>query len=69
MQQYGLTFPALLDPAGSIARLYRTGGVPESFIVDKRGLVVEKVVGPRDWSHPHVLAMFERLLATSASDP
>src|SRR5919109_2182981 len=63
MQQYRLTFPALLDPAGSIERLYRTSGVPESFVVDKQGRLVEKVVGPRDWSHPQVVAMFERLLA------
>ncbi|MEE9146064.1 MAG: TlpA disulfide reductase family protein [Candidatus Tectomicrobia bacterium] len=69
MQQYRLTFPALLDPAGSIERLYRTGGVPESFIVDKRGLLVEKVVGPRDWSHPRMIAMFDRLLATSEAAP
>jgi peroxiredoxin len=63
MQQYQLTFPALLDPAGSIERLYQTGGVPESFVVDKQGRLVEKVVGPRDWAHPQVIVMFERLLA------
>lgn len=63
MQQYGLTFPALLDPTGSIERLYRTGGVPESFVIDKQGRLVEKVVGPHDWSHPQMIAMFERLLA------
>jgi peroxiredoxin len=69
MQQYRLTFPALLDPKNRIERLYRTGGVPESFVVDKQGRLVEKIVGPRDWSHPQVIAMFERLLAASAPDP
>jgi peroxiredoxin len=68
MQRHQLTFPALLDPTGSIERLYRTGGVPESFIVDKAGLLVEKVVGPRDWSNPQVMAMFERLLAAPKAD-
>lgn len=63
MRDYQLTFPALLDAASSVERLYGTAGVPESFIVDKRGLLVEKVVGPQDWSHPQVLTMFERLLA------
>lgn len=69
MQQYRLTFPALLDAKNTIERRYRTGGVPESFIVDKSGLLVEKIVGPRDWSHPQVIAMFERLLAASAPAP
>ena len=63
MRDYRLTFTTVLDPKGTIELLYRTGGVPESFIVDKHGRLVEKIVGPRDWAHPHILAMFERLLA------
>jgi peroxiredoxin len=66
MHNYQLTFPVLLDPRGTVERLYRTGGVPESFIVDKHGRLVEKVVGPRDWAHPQMLVMFERLLAAPA---
>lgn len=69
MQRYRLTFPALLDSQERVNRLYRTGGVPESFVVDKQGRLVEKVVGPRDWAHPQVMAMFERLLAAPAVGP
>lgn len=68
MQRYRLTFPALLDPQEHVNRLYRTGGVPESFVIDKQGRLVEKVVGPRDWSHPQVTAMFERLLTAPAAN-
>ena len=64
MRRYQLTFPVLLDAKSQVERLYGTTGVPESFIVDKQGRLVEKVVGPRDWSSPQVLAMFERLMAT-----
>lgn len=67
MQTRQLSFPVLLDTQGMIERLYRTGGVPESFIVDKRGQLVEKIVGPRDWNHPNVIKMFERLLAVPMS--
>jgi peroxiredoxin len=63
MQKYRLTFPVLLDAASRIPSLYRTSGVPESFIVDKRGRLVEKIVGPRDWSHPRMIALFQRLLS------
>ena len=62
-----LTFPILLDPESQTERLYRTAGIPESFIVDKAGLLVEKIVGPRDWAHPEVIALFERLLASPHS--
>ena len=58
-----LTFPVLLDPESRTERLYGTAGIPESFIVDKAGLLVEKIVGPRDWAHPEIIALFERLLA------
>lgn len=62
MQSHKLTFPVLLDPKSSVQRLYHTKGVPESFIVDKQGRLVEKIVGPRDWASPQMLALFERLL-------
>lgn len=67
MRSRDLSFPVLLDTRSVIERLYRTGGVPESFIIDKQGRLVEKVVGPRDWAHPQIIAMFERLLAVSMS--
>ena len=62
-----LTFPILLDPESQTERLYRTAGIPESFIVDKAGRLVEKIVGPRDWAHPEIIALFERLLASPHS--
>jgi peroxiredoxin len=65
--QYGLSFPVLLDVKSQVQKLYGTTGVPESFIIDKAGRLVEKVVGPRDWSHPNVLTMFERLMAAPPS--
>ncbi len=63
MQARQLSFPVLLDTQSIIERLYQTGGVPESFIVDRQGRLVEKVVGPRDWADPNAITMFERLLA------
>ena len=68
MQSRRLSFPTLLDTKNFVQRLYRTTGVPESFIVDKRGILVDKVVGPRDWAHPQLLAQFERLLTMPATD-
>ncbi len=69
MREHRLRFPVLIDDRGTIERLYRTAGVPESFIVDKRGHLVEKIVGPRDWAHPQMLALFERLLAAPPPTP
>jgi len=66
IQSHRLSFPTLLDTKNVVQSLYRTTGVSESFIEDKRGILVEKVIGPRDWAHPQLLAQFERLLAMPA---
>ncbi|MBW6484939.1 MAG: TlpA family protein disulfide reductase [Syntrophobacterales bacterium] len=62
MKEYKLSFPALLDPEGRIKNLYGTTGVPESFIVNKEGLIEEIVIGPRDWFTPEVVRFFRNLI-------
>jgi peroxiredoxin len=67
LKQYGLSFPVLLDVKSQLQKLYGTTGVPESFIIDKDGRLVEKVVGPRDWSHPNMLNLFQQLMAAPSA--
>jgi peroxiredoxin len=67
LNQYGLSFPVLLDVKSQLQKLYGTTGVPESFIIDKDGRLVEKVVGPRDWSHPNMLNLFQQLMAAPSA--
>lgn len=62
MNTYSLSFPALIDPDGTIKTLYQTTGVPESFIINKQGILVEKIIGPRDWATPAVVDFFRDLL-------
>ncbi len=60
--KYGLTFPVLLDPEGKTYRLYGLTGVPESFIIDKNGVVIHKVIGPQDWMTKEWLDYFNRII-------
>ena len=62
MKKHKLSFPALTDSKGDIKNLYQTTGVPESFIIDKDGIIVEKVIGPRDWATPGVIRYFRNLI-------
>ena len=52
LKHYGVTFPVLQDRKGRIKELYKTTGVPETFIIDQNGVIAEKVWGPRDWLDP-----------------
>ena len=62
MKEYKLNFPALLDPEGTIQNLYGTTGVPESFIINKEGIIEKIVIGPMDWSTPEVVRSFRDLI-------
>ena len=58
-----LTFQVLLDPTGRIERTYQTTGVPESFVIDRDGVIVKKVIGAEEWDAPAQRQLFRRLLA------
>jgi peroxiredoxin len=58
----GMTLPACLDTDGAVSRSYGTTGVPETFIVDKAGIIQKKIVGGMDWSSPDVIASLDELL-------
>ena len=62
-----LTFPIMLDPKEVIRPLYGITGVPESFIIDKEGIVVQKIIGPIDWATPKAFQFFDDLINKARS--
>ncbi|MBI2354483.1 MAG: TlpA family protein disulfide reductase [Deltaproteobacteria bacterium] len=58
----GFTLPAYTDPDNLAARNYGVTGVPETFIIDKNGIIVKKVIGPLAWDDPSVSAFLEELM-------
>ena len=59
-----LNLPVFFDPERSIAGLYGTYKFPETYIVDRQGVVRLKVIGPRDWSDPANVHILKRIMAT-----
>ena len=57
-----LTFDVLHDPSGVIRRAYDIYGVPESFVVDRDGVIVKRVIGAADWEAPVNVALIRSLL-------
>lgn len=45
LQTYGITYPSVVDDTGSTAINYGVSGVPETFFLDRRGVIVSKVTG------------------------
>jgi peroxiredoxin len=53
----------LLDPENKIGDAYSVSGVPETFIIDRKGRIVAHHMGAFDWSRPDVKEALYQLLA------
>jgi len=45
VQEFGLTFPVVLDRAGEASRTYQLRALPTTFFIDKGGIIREVVLG------------------------
>ncbi len=58
-----LTFLNLLDPQAEVAMQYGVRGVPMTFFINSRGIVVAYASGYRKWDSKEGRKMFEQLLS------
>jgi peroxiredoxin len=65
--QLNLTFDILQDRTGNIQQVYQTTGVPESFLINREGRIVKRMIGAVEWNAPVNRALIERLLAEPGS--
>jgi len=49
------TFPILFDPQGQEKMRYGVTAIPETFLIDKKGVVVDRFLGAYDWSSVYTL--------------
>ena len=61
MKENGYTFPVYLNPDDSAATLFKITGVPETYIIDKQGILRNKIIGPEQWDSPVILETLNRL--------
>jgi cytochrome c biogenesis protein CcmG/thiol:disulfide interchange protein DsbE len=55
LQQYGVNFVTVRDPEQKSPGLYGTTGWPETFIIDKNGVLRRKFVGAVNWNDPQIV--------------
>jgi len=63
MRQNNLQVPVLLNPDHSVASLYGTYKFPETYVVDRQGVVRYKVIGPRNWMDPETIQILRNIIA------
>ena len=69
LAKYGIDFSVPLDPLGKLDHLYKITGVPETFVIDQKGVVAEHVIGPRDWRMKDSLLVVHDLLDHGPKTP
>jgi len=66
VKELGLTFPVVLDPEQKVTAQYGLTGVPETFLIDKNGIVMHHIIGPGEWSGEGLVNAFDGLVAKPA---
>lgn len=57
-----LTYPLLMDTEGEVGLLYGAFGLPATYLIDRKGVVLARMFGPADWSSPAARNFFNSLL-------
>ncbi len=68
VDSHHLQVPVLKDGDDlPVSTAYRTYSIPATFIIDKKGVIVDVVRGARKWDKPDVRTMIDGLLGSPAS--
>ena len=56
-----VNFLTVRDPEQKVATIYGTSGWPETYIIDRAGVMRRKFIGPVDWTTPEVMDFLTKL--------
>lgn len=61
-KRLGATFPVYLAREGSVTDRYWTWGIPATYFIDKKGWIVGRTLGQKEWELERVNAIISALL-------
>lgn len=62
LKENNFQLPILIDKDGKAASAYGITGVPETYIIDKKGIIKEKIIGPNDWTSAQAFSLLSNLI-------
>lgn len=62
VQRYGFTFPVLLDNQFIVNQTYEARVLPTSILIDRTGIIRERILGATDWSDPDTRLLINKLI-------
>jgi cytochrome c biogenesis protein CcmG/thiol:disulfide interchange protein DsbE len=61
LRDHGVSLLSVRDPDQKSNSLYGTVKIPETYIIDRNGVVRRKFIGPVDWTEPEVVDFIGKL--------
>jgi peroxiredoxin len=61
LKQHGVDLLTVRDPKQKVPVLYGTTGWPETFIIDRKGVMRRKFIGAVDWTEPEITEFLGKL--------
>ena len=62
LEKNSYTFPIFTDYRNATAGQYGTGSIPTTYIIDKKGYIVARFVGGRDWYSKEAIDLITKLV-------
>jgi cytochrome c biogenesis protein CcmG/thiol:disulfide interchange protein DsbE len=62
LQAHNIDFPTYRDPSKKIPLEYGTTMYPETYVIDRKGRLDRKIIGPQDWTSPEMMAYLDTVL-------
>lgn len=59
--QHHIDFLTVRDPSTRVNKLYGTLQIPESYVIDKNGMIRRKFVSAQDWTSPEIMGYLKKL--------
>ena len=61
LKDYGVNMVTVRDAARKASSLYGTFGWPETYVIDRSGVIRRKFIGPVDWTSPEITDYLNKL--------
>lgn len=61
LKERNVNFVTVRDPEQKVANMYGTSMWPESYIIDRQGVLRRKIVGPINWDSPEIMQFLSKL--------
>jgi cytochrome c biogenesis protein CcmG/thiol:disulfide interchange protein DsbE len=61
LAQNHVNFPTVRDPSSRIPTMYGTVKIPETYVIDRKGILRRKFVSAQNWTDPEILGYLGKL--------